>query len=263
MESCIESEVNSLAAMKSLSGATLESHSRGKLHDSDSTREIMRTPEYPWHQGHTPHAIMTAPAFDLASSLCPQSVFTYSAAYDPLALGYDFGLGFAGSDADCASNVTPQQVFGQQITYSAALQPALHDFDIEASPSIKLEVDGQDLQIESGHDRVGGENQHPPADRSNVVGTDVDTLMKTIQTKTSRSPHRVQTVPLECLERRSASSDLDSSSTEISTRKGAPARRRYPCTIPLCAKVFTQKTHLEIHTRAHTGYKPYVWAPQR
>lgn len=35
-------------------------------------------------------------------------------------------------------------------------------------------------------------------------------------------------------------------------------RKRYQCTIEDCNKSFYQKTHLEIHTRAHTGVKPFV-----
>jgi len=215
----------------------------------------MTIPDYSWHQKHTAHATMTEPAFDRASSLFPPSVFSYSAAYDSLALGYDFGLGSLGSDVYCGSNVSPQQVFGQQATYPAELQPTLHDLDNEASPQIKLEADGQESQIGSCHDGIGVELQLPPAAHPNPIGTHVDTLMKTIQTKASRSSDRMQLAPTE---RRSASSDLGSSSTDSSARNSSSARRKYPCKLQSCAKVFTQKTHLEIHTRAHTGYKPFV-----
>lgn len=36
------------------------------------------------------------------------------------------------------------------------------------------------------------------------------------------------------------------------------SRKKYECTLPDCRKVFTQKTHLDIHMRAHTGIKPFV-----
>lgn len=35
-------------------------------------------------------------------------------------------------------------------------------------------------------------------------------------------------------------------------------KKRYECDVPGCGKAFSQKTHLEIHMRAHTGYKPFV-----
>merc|ERR1711881_162310 len=40
--------------------------------------------------------------------------------------------------------------------------------------------------------------------------------------------------------------------------KPSKARKRYQCSMPDCNKSFYQKTHLEIHTRAHTGVKPFV-----
>jgi hypothetical protein len=35
-------------------------------------------------------------------------------------------------------------------------------------------------------------------------------------------------------------------------------KRKHQCTLPGCGKLFTQKTHLDIHMRAHTGAKPFV-----
>ncbi|KAJ5755283.1 hypothetical protein N7533_004826 [Penicillium manginii] len=35
-------------------------------------------------------------------------------------------------------------------------------------------------------------------------------------------------------------------------------QRKYTCTLPNCGKSFAQKTHLDIHTRAHTGDKPFI-----
>jgi uncharacterized Zn-finger protein len=39
-------------------------------------------------------------------------------------------------------------------------------------------------------------------------------------------------------------------------------RKRYECMMPECNKSFFQKTHLDIHVRAHTGLKPFVCKEQ-
>lgn len=78
-----------------------------------------------------------------------------------------------------------------------------------------------------------------------VFHTDIDTLMRTIQTKQrSESLHQ----PI---------SPSSSSSSVGSPRRSRP-QRRYQCTLPGCDKAFHQKTHLDIHTRAHTGVKPFL-----
>lgn len=38
-------------------------------------------------------------------------------------------------------------------------------------------------------------------------------------------------------------------------------KKRYECDMPGCNKSFYQKTHLDIHRRAHTGFKPFVGPP--
>jgi hypothetical protein len=38
-------------------------------------------------------------------------------------------------------------------------------------------------------------------------------------------------------------------------------KKRYECLVPGCGKSFFQKTHLDIHSRAHTGDKPFVRLP--
>ncbi|EUC30316.1 hypothetical protein COCCADRAFT_104228 [Bipolaris zeicola 26-R-13] len=95
---------------------------------------------------------------------------------------------------------------------------------------------------------IYGETSYPSdAKRSNSVptegtsvhfSTDVDTLMKAIQAK--------QTTPSEPAEPK-----------EDTTKPSQKPRKRYQCTVPNCNKSFYQKTHLEIHIRAHTGAKPF------
>ncbi|KAF2623954.1 zinc finger protein-like protein OZF [Macroventuria anomochaeta] len=70
--------------------------------------------------------------------------------------------------------------------------------------------------------------------------TDVDTLMKAIQAKQPDSPQPPQV------------------SKEEENKPNQKPRKRYQCNMPGCNKSFYQKTHLEIHVRAHTGAKPFV-----
>lgn len=73
-----------------------------------------------------------------------------------------------------------------------------------------------------------------------IFSTDIDTLMRTIQ---SKSP--------------SDSKDTETSSLD-DTPPSKQLKKRYMCSVPGCGKSFCQKTHLEIHTRAHTGMKPFL-----
>jgi len=50
----------------------------------------------------------------------------------------------------------------------------------------------------------------------------------------------------------------EASSSTPEDKKSAKSKKRYQCEIEGCNKSFFQKTHLEIHTRAHTGHKPFV-----
>ncbi|KAL1608807.1 DNA-binding transcription factor [Nothophoma quercina] len=80
-----------------------------------------------------------------------------------------------------------------------------------------------------------------PAEGNGVnFATDVDTLMKAIQAKQPDSPQPRQP------------------SKEEDIRPSQKPRKRYQCNMPGCDKSFYQKTHLEIHVRAHTGAKPFV-----
>ncbi|KAI1002559.1 hypothetical protein K3495_g5642 [Podosphaera aphanis] len=104
--------------------------------------------------------------------------------------------------------------------------------------------------------------------------TEVDTLMKAIQSKVSAQPQKT------CPALKSGGSVVGSpltsnfSSNEgyfvngnevMLTQNGSQdeqsnsrgSKKRYHCTVEGCTKSFYQKTHLDIHERAHTGVKPY------
>lgn len=96
--------------------------------------------------------------------------------------------------------------------------------------------------------------------------TGVDVLMKAIQAKPdSPSPPPMQHQSLPPLQQvaplgypsyqMSPPRRLLSSEAHVSR---ADKKRKYTCTLPDCGKSFSQKTHLDIHTRAHTGDKPFV-----
>ncbi|RDL35330.1 uncharacterized protein BP5553_07261 [Venustampulla echinocandica] len=108
-------------------------------------------------------------------------------------------------------------------------------------------------------------------------GTEVDTLMKAIQAKSESStfqpPSTEQNRTVVGAYTPPYSSHSSQSSGSESGLVGTPkltggdyqdgttstrGKKRYQCTIGNCTKVFQQKTHLDIHERAHTGEKPYA-----
>jgi hypothetical protein len=114
-----------------------------------------------------------------------------------------------------------------------------------SSPSIKSEHHSNDIPASSKTFTL------PAAvDGGTEVsfGTEVDTLMKAIQTKTGTtkpqdsSPERIGLVA-------SVFATLPYSKRD---------KKRYECKFKNCRKSFDQKAHLEVHERAHTGMKPYV-----
>ncbi|KAE8360053.1 hypothetical protein BDV27DRAFT_149031 [Aspergillus caelatus] len=100
--------------------------------------------------------------------------------------------------------------------------------------------------------------------------TEVDILMKAIQSRTSVQPPNIQSLPpLQQLTHRgghgypqtfslhsSGNTRCTMMAEEAQSRSGK--KRKYICTLPHCGKSFAQKTHLDIHTRAHTGDKPFI-----
>lgn len=91
--------------------------------------------------------------------------------------------------------------------------------------------------------------------------TEVDELMKAIQRKRSEAAaHQLPTPGMSpaseaSLDQVSQHSPCSTASVQGDTKA---SRKRYICNGPNCNKSFTQKTHLDIHRRTHTGDKPYV-----
>ncbi|TKA69888.1 hypothetical protein B0A49_08009 [Cryomyces minteri] len=143
----------------------------------------------------------------------------------------------------------------------------------QRSPVVKAEVHSPVQPHQIFHDvySVDTLDSSSPteSDDSNDTNfsTDVDTLMKAIQAKSrptqQRQRNKSEKVGHQILKDVASSRtyDVDSQATCESgepTRSSAKAKKSYQCTMPDCSKRFYQKTHLEIHTRAHTGVKPFL-----
>ena len=160
---------------------------------------------------------------------------------------------------------------------------------VEDQHSLYIKPEPQAL---SGNDSSWNLNSNPsfsnagPTGRGHpeeaAFGTDVDTLMKAIQSKTQQTKSQPQ--PNSSIDQSTSvvgfpaptslsSFSMNNTRTFIEhvekeneqrlTSDGfqdnkTPPKKRYECSIKGCDKSFYQKTHLEIHARAHTGVKPYV-----
>lgn len=96
--------------------------------------------------------------------------------------------------------------------------------------------------------------------------TGVDVLMKAIQAKPDSPPsppmQQHSLPPLQQVAPLGYPTYQMSPPRRLLTSEGPVSqpdkKRKYICTLPDCGKSFSQKTHLDIHTRAHTGDKPFV-----
>jgi hypothetical protein len=117
-------------------------------------------------------------------------------------------------------------------------------------------------------DGAASETKQNPADIA--FSTNVDVLMKAIQAKHAASTQQQSLPPLQhlaptALQTYPVSSYAAASPPPpryYSPNEGQLSRsgkkRKYNCSLPGCGKSFAQKTHLDIHIRAHTGDKPFV-----
>jgi len=129
---------------------------------------------------------------------------------------------------------------------------------INRSPSVKTEAQSpvqQNQMFSDGSDELKG-GQADSTLGGVSFSTDVDCLMKAIQAKQKNpqpaSPKVRASIPSF------AEPQVHASPVQLTPDGRNKARKRYQCSIPGCVKSFYQKTHLEIHTRAHTGVKPFV-----
>ncbi|KAF2114948.1 zinc finger protein-like protein OZF [Lophiotrema nucula] len=135
-----------------------------------------------------------------------------------------------------------------EIQQLPTVRDAPNDYSLERTPPVKSE-NSSPVQVSSVYETAYGEDykQHTGSESGDTASninfaTDVDTLMKAIQAKQSSDPVRPPQPP----------------KLEEEPKTSQKPKKRYQCSMPDCHKSFYQKTHLEIHTRAHTGVKPFV-----
>ncbi|KAL8972847.1 MAG: hypothetical protein Q9183_000322 [Haloplaca sp. 2 TL-2023] len=123
---------------------------------------------------------------------------------------------------------------------------------------VKLEGDAPNIANHS-HPATTSVDQ-AIAHSTGEFSTTVDSLMRTIQLQSNPPQHRPASVPISVVTPPQSSSESDAIHSDQSTRepKRPKGQQTYLCSEASCNKVFHQKTHLEIHQRAHTGYKPFL-----
>lgn len=206
---------------------------------------------------HAGHMELSIPMFGTATSTASSMAYQSSSAYgfdltgmnhytvqQPLNFSYQPQLQHPSTYTQTSSEMSPSMTITEARTISQG----------HRSPSVKLEsspIDGIHPHVfppstqELGPAAITEATETPGGI---TFSTDIDCLMRTIQAKSKSSDDTPQQEQIP--------SPVEAKPEPVV--KQIKARKRYQCSIPNCYKSFYQKTHLEIHTRAHTGDKPFV-----
>lgn len=231
-------------------------------YDSPTKPATTSTNPRAFQPGHLDLTMPLFPSPGVGSAPFNPSVYGFDAmavnpynTQQPFNMTYPSAMGhsatYSGTTEISSSLVNPNEardtfaVLNRSPTIKAEAHSPVHPSQIFAEPSF----------IEDCKGMSAGETE--PA-----FSTDVDTLMKAIQAKSkpTRSPEQVAKVLLSwarSLDTRSLTRTQPEAVMLEPPRSNKP-RKRHQCGIPNCSKSFYQKTHLDIHTRAHTGVKPFV-----
>lgn len=204
-----------------------------------------------------------APNFDLSLSLLSNATMGYPTSDADAYFGHSPALAPITRISPFYTNATqpsfllpPSYTTTRQMQEMREARNAISDPG--GSPFVKAEDGSSEENAYPFYDISPHQLQSPVAARDTNFGTDVDTLMRAIQTKSEGQTHRIRkSLAPQVIDGRSTSD----SNLLLLERNGPRSRRRYQCDVSTCAKVFFQKTHLEIHLRAHTGCKPFVSIP--
>ncbi|EAT83537.2 hypothetical protein SNOG_09345 [Parastagonospora nodorum SN15] len=154
------------------------------------------------------------------------------------------------------SNLSPAVSYADRTEHQslANVHEARHAFALDNAHLVKAEsaspAQSSPVYNNTSYTSECKRSSSEPMDPSNInFATDVDTLMKAIQAKQTTSTQQQEAPP---------KFDILITSQREEPKVSQKPRKRYQCHMPDCNKSFFQKTHLEIHIRAHTGAKPFV-----
>lgn len=199
------------------------------------------------------------------------------------------GSGFGSNYIQQRTQVRMVDSAADNLTRTLSYPNNTREGPVEDQHSLYIKPEPQAL---SGNDSLWNLNSNPsfpnasPASRNGpeevTFGTDVDTLMKAIQSKSQQNKSQPQqnssidqstsvvgfptpssSSSFSINNTRTLVAHMDKEDEQRLTKDGfqdnkSSPKKRYECSIKGCDKSFYQKTHLEIHARAHTGVKPYV-----
>ena len=207
-------------------------------------------------------------AFDSTLGVLSSPVACYSTERDSAGFGCEFGCTALPliSSIDELASPTPRCDTVPLASTAKSLAAYAHGsliVDPQDTQHIKGEIDALDLKSPFEFSLTPDRYFCPRITEDSNIN--VDTLVRTIQLKSQR-PSRYP-----CRSSNTNASSPSSTSEPkavLSQHKGCSVGRRrnrksYECSMPSCNKTFYQKAHLEIHIRAHTGFKPFVRVDQQ
>ncbi|KAK8257467.1 hypothetical protein IWZ00DRAFT_13512 [Phyllosticta capitalensis] len=163
--------------------------------------------------------------------------YSTSYAYEPLeTTSFNFQSGFN-------SNYPPVTASSSSYLSGSLLPSATSQTNYSSRPYCKTELPSPVEPYQQLAELSLGEERKPPrsADSENGTGavfhTHIDNLMRTIQA--NQKPAKPPKAP-------------------SNSNKPSLKPKKYRCDVPKCEMSFSQKTHLDIHMRKHTGHKPFV-----
>ena len=235
------------------------------------SRTVTHPPTSRAFQATTSHMDLTMPLFQTHTMTTSVPYQPGAFAFDSLAVNpYNMQQAFTVSTYPPAFPQAPYAGTGELQQHGLpTVREARNGLAIERTPVVKLETSspvqpsqifpdgafGEDYKQAQGHDS-----------RETQTGinfsTDVDTLMRAIQAKSQTPQRPQQEVPPKVQDCHqpppSAAVGAHKKVKDGEPKGSSKPKKRYHCSMPDCHKSFYQKTHLEIHTRAHTGVKPFV-----